>query len=205
MLMQPLDPNMLVREETNSVFERMFRAVELVKQRLDRTCIALRNAGIPYAVIGGNAVAAWVATIDDGAVRNTRDVDILLREQDLDLATIALESAGFVRDSVMNVIVFLDGPNGKPSQGIHVLLAERKVRDEYSTATPSIDQAVDIEGRSIVELDALVEMKLNSFRDKDRTHLRDMIQIGLIDSTWPERFEKNLGDRLQELLDDPEG
>jgi len=205
MLMQPLNPNMLVREETNSVFERMYRAVELVKQRLDRTCIALRNASVPYCVIGGNAVAAWVATIDDGAVRNTRDVDILLREQDLDLATIALESAGFVRDSVMNVIVFLDGPNGKPSQGIHVLLAERKVRDEYSTATPSIDQAVDIEGRSIVELNALVEMKLNSFRDKDRTHLRDMIQIGLIDSTWPARFAKNLGDRLQELLDDPEG
>ncbi len=205
MFMQPSNPNMLVREETNSVFERMFRAVELVKQRLDRTCIALRNAGVPYAVIGGNAVAAWVATIDDGAVRNTRDVDILLREQDLDLATIALESAGFVRDTVMNVIVFLDGPNGKPSQGIHVLLAERKVRDEYSTATPSIDQAVDIEGRSIVKLTALVEMKLNSFRDKDRTHLRDMIQIGLIDSTWSERFEKNLGDRLQELLDDPEG
>ena len=205
MVMQPLNPNMLVREESNSVFERMFRAVELVKQRLDRTCTALRNAGVPYAVIGGNAVAAWVATIDDGAVRNTRDVDILLREQDLDLATIAMESAGFVRDSVMNVTVFLDGPNGKPSQGIHVLFAERKVRDEYATATPSIDQAVDIEGRSIVELDALVEMKLNSFRDKDRTHLRDMIQIGLIDSTWPERFAKNLGDRLQELLDDPEG
>jgi len=203
--MQPANPNMLVREETNSVFERMFRAVGLVKQRLDRTCNALRSAGVPYAVTGGNAVAAWVATIDDGAVRNTRDVDILLREQDLDLATITMESAGFVRDSVMNVIVFLDGPNGKSSQGIHVLLAERKVRDEYSTATPSVDQAVDIEGRSIVELTALVEMKLNSFRDKDRTHLMDMIQIELIDSTWPERFAKSLGDRLQELLDDPEG
>lgn len=196
---------MLVREETNSVFDRMFRAVELVKQRLDRTCVALRNASIPYAVIGGNAVAAWVATIDDGAVRNTRDVDILLREQDLDLATIAMESAGFVRDSVMDVIVFLDGPDGKPSQGIHVLFAERKVRDGYSTATPRIDQAVDIEGRSIVELAALVEMKLNSFRRKDQTHLLDMIQIGLIDSTWPVRFAKTLGDRLQELLDDPEG
>ncbi len=196
---------MLVREETNSVFDRMFRAVELVKQRLDRTCVALRNASIPYAVIGGNAVAAWVATIDDGAVRNTRDVDILLREQDLDLATIAMESAGFVRDSVMDVIVFLDGPDGKPSQGIHVLFAELKVRDGYSTATPRIDQAVDIEGRSIVELAALVEMKLNSFRRKDQTHLLDMIQIGLIDSTWPVRFAKTLGDRLQELLDDPEG
>ena len=203
--MLPSNPNILVREQTNPVFERMFRAVELVKQRLDRTCIALSGAGVPYAVIGGNAVAAWVATIDDGAVRNTRDVDILLREQDLNLATVALESAGFVRDSVMSVIVFLDGPNGKPTQGIHVLLAERKVRDEYATATPSIDRVVDIEGRSIIEIGALVEMKLNSFRDKDRTHLRDMIQVGLIDSTWPERFEKNLGDRLQLLLDDPEG
>ena len=203
--MHPTNPNMIVREVTDSVFERMYRAVELVKQRLDRTCTALRNASVPYAVIGGNAVAAWVATIDDGAVRNTRDVDILLREQDLDLATIALATAGFVRDSVMNVIVFLDGPDGKPSQGIHVLLAERKVREEYATATPRIDQAVDIEGRSIVELTALVEMKLNSFRDKDRTHLRDMIQIGLIDSTWPVRFAQNLGDRLQVLLDDPEG
>lgn len=203
--MEPTNPNMLAREETNSVFERMYRAVELVKQRLDRTCIALRNARVPYAVIGGNAVAAWVATIDDGAVRNTRDVDILLREQDLDSAAIALASAGFVRDSVMDVIVFLDGPNGKPSQGIHVLLAERKVRKEYATATPRIDQAVDIEGRSIIELTALVEMKLNSYRRKDQTHLLDMIQIGLIDSTWPKRFATNLGDRLQELLDDPDG
>jgi hypothetical protein len=201
----PKPPDMQIREETTSIFERMFRAVELVKQRLDRTCFALRDAGIPYAVIGGNAVAAWVATIDDGAVRNTRDVDILLREQDLDLATTAMESAGFIRDSVMNVTVFLDGPNGKPSQGIHVLLADRKVREEYATATPSIDQAVDIEGRSIVELAALVEMKLNSFRRKDQTHLTDMIQIGLIDSTWPARFATKLGDRLQELLDDPEG
>jgi len=48
-------------------------------------------------------------------------------------------------------------------------------------------------------------MKLNSFRRKDQTHLMDMIQIGLIDTTWPERFVKNLGNRLQELLDDPEG
>jgi len=114
------------------------------------------------------------STIDDGAVRNTRDVNILLREQDLELATTALESAGFVRE-------------------------------DYATAAPSIDQTIDIEGRSIVQLDALVEMKLNSFRRKDQTHLFDMIQIGLIDSSWPARFDKLLGDRLQELLDDPEG
>ncbi len=199
---------MLAREEsineTLSVFERMFRAVELVKERLERACGALSAANVPYAVIGGNAVAAWVATVDDGAVRNTRDVDLLLQEEDLDRATAALASVGFVRDRVMNVIVFLDGPQGKPSQGIHILLAGKKVRDDYPSPTPTIDQSIEIDGKKIVSLQALVEMKLNSFRDKDRTHLRDMIQIGLIDQNWPKLFPKSLGDRLQELLDNPE-
>lgn len=199
---------MLAREEsvneTLSVFERMFRAVELVKERLERACGALSAANVPYAVIGGNAVAAWVATVDDGAVRNTRDVDLLLQEEDLDRATAALASVGFVRDRVMNVIVFLDGPQGKPSQGIHILLAGKKVRDDYPSPTPTIDQSIEIDGKNIVSLQALVEMKLNSFRDKDRTHLRDMIQIGLIDQNWPKLFPKSLGDRLQELLDNPE-
>lgn len=66
----------------SSVFERMFAAVEKVRERLERACKGLGDAGIPYALIGGNAVAAWVATIDDGAVRNTRDVDLLLDEKD---------------------------------------------------------------------------------------------------------------------------
>ncbi len=48
-------------------------------------------------------------------------------------------------------------------------------------------------------------MKLTSFRDKDRTHLRDMIDVGLINATWPARFSKTLAARLQELLDNPEG
>jgi len=195
----------LVREKGFDVFERMFRAVELVQQRLNRACHALREAQVPYAVIGGNAVAAWVATIDDGAVRNTRDVDLLLAEEDLPRATQALESAGFVRSEVMGVVVFLDGPEGKPSQGLHILLAGRKVRPEYVSPTPSVDDAIEINQKRIVQLEALVEMKLNSYRDKDRTHLRDMIELGLIDSNWPARFPNVLGERLKQLLDDPEG
>lgn len=195
----------LVREKGLNVFERMFRAVELVQQRLNRACHALQEAQVPYAVIGGNAVAAWVATIDDGAVRNTRDVDLLLAEEDLPRATQALESAGFVRSEVMGVVVFLDGPEGKPSQGLHILLAGRKVRPEYVSPTPSVEDAIEINQKRIVQLEALVEMKLNSYRDKDRTHLRDMIELGLIDSNWPARFPNVLGERLKQLLDDPEG
>lgn len=195
----------MVREKGLDVFERMFRAVELVQERLNRACKALCEAQILYAVVGGNAVAAWVATIDDGAVRNTPNVDLLLAEEDLPRATDALQTAGFIRDEVMGTVVFLDGPDGKPSQGLHILLAGRKVRPEYVSPTPDVDQAIEINQKRIVELQALVEMKLNSYRRKDQTHLQDMIQIGLIDTNWPSRFPPQLGDRLQLLLDDPEG
>ncbi len=38
--------------------DRMVRAVEKVRERLLRATGALDAAGLPYAVIGGNAVAA---------------------------------------------------------------------------------------------------------------------------------------------------
>jgi hypothetical protein len=48
-------------------------------------------------------------------------------------------------------------------------------------------------------------MKLTAWRDKDRTHLRDMIGVGLLDATWPARLPPTLGARLQQLLDNPNG
>ena len=49
------------------IIERMVLAVENVRERLRRSTAALEAAGIPYAVVGGNAVAAWVSTVDPGA------------------------------------------------------------------------------------------------------------------------------------------
>jgi hypothetical protein len=48
-------------------------------------------------------------------------------------------------------------------------------------------------------------MKLISFRDKDRMHLRDLIAVGLVDESWPLRFPACLAERLQAIVDDPEG
>ena len=45
----------------------MVSAVEKVRDRLRRTVVALEGAGIPDAVIGGNAVAAWVSEVDEAA------------------------------------------------------------------------------------------------------------------------------------------
>ncbi len=203
--MTPEQLNELVREQGPFVFDRMFGAVEKVRERLERACRALEESQVPYAVIGGLAVAAWVATIDDGAVRNTRDVDLLLREEDLSRAADALLRVGFHRDAVMGITVFLDGPDGKPSQGIHVLLAGRKVRESYATPAPDTNDIMLINGKRIVDLSELVGMKLNSYRRKDQTHLLDLIGVGLISKSWPARFPPLLAERLQALLDDPEG
>src|SRR5436305_8704752 len=83
-------------ESGSIVTERMIRAVEKVRERLLRATAALEKAGVPYAVVGGNAVAAWVARVDESAVRNTQDVDLLIRHEDLEAAKAALAPAGFV-------------------------------------------------------------------------------------------------------------
>ena len=203
--MTPEQLQSLAGPEGAFIFDRMFSAVQKVRERLERACRILGEAGIPYAVVGGHAVAAWVATKDDGAVRNTEDVDLLLREEDLQRATVAMELGGFVRQVAMNVTMFLDGREGKPSQAVHVLLAQQKVKAHDACPTPSVDQVIVIDDKRIVELSELVRMKLTSYRRKDQTHVQDMIGVGLIDGSWPARFETPLNQRLQDLLDDPEG
>ena len=98
------------------ILDRMERAVAKVRERLLRATAALNDACVPYAVVGGNAVASWVATIDEGAVRTTRDIDLLVRRSDLPVITAALERAGFVRDELLDVVMFRDGAEGKPSE-----------------------------------------------------------------------------------------
>src|SRR5437867_12428569 len=81
-------------------WKRMIEAVEAVRERACRAAAALEQAGIPYAVAGGNAVAAWVARVDRAAVRNTQDVDILVRRSDFEAVKQALEALGFEHHNV---------------------------------------------------------------------------------------------------------
>lgn len=186
-------------------WERALMAAEKVKERLRRATKALADAGVPYAVVGGNAVAEWVARVDEDAVRNTRDVDLLVRRADFPAVRTTLEAAGFVYYQLLDVDMFLDGPQGRPSGGVHLLYAGEKVRPEHATPSPEIadsEAAVDFQ---VVSLEALVVMKLNSNRLKDKVHLLDLIGVGLIDATWPARMPPELAPRLQELLDNPNG
>ncbi len=179
--------------------------MELVKNRLLRATAALENAGIAYAVIGGNAVAAWVGRVDQSAVRFTQDVDLLIRRSDLDATKAALESAGFIYRHVASVDLFLDGPDAKARDAVHVIFAGERVRPDYALPAPDVVNSEPAETFRVLDLDALVRMKLTSFRDKDRTHLRDLIGVGLVDESWRLKLPDELAARLQSLLDTPDG
>lgn len=191
--------------EEQSLLDRMVTAVERVRDRLRRVTAALESANVAYAVIGGNAVAAWVATVDPAAVRNTQDVDILLRRGDLSAAASAVANAGFIHTSVSGVDMFLDGPSAGPRDAVHVIFAGENVRPTSLSPAPDVADSHKPADFRLISLEALVRMKLTSYRRKDQVHLLDMLDVGLIDATWPARFPPELAERLQNLIDTPEG
>lgn len=186
-------------------WERMIGAVEDVRNRTLRTAAALEAAGVLYAVAGGNAVAAHVSKVDRAAVRNTRDVDIIIRRADLPQARVAMEAAGFVYVKSMEVEMFLDGPDASPRDAVHLLFAGEKVKPSYSQPVPDVTETEEAEGFRVLRLDPLVGMKLMSFRRKDQTHIDDFIEIGVLDASWLPRLPPELAERLKQLLDTPDG
>ena len=185
--------------------DRMVNAVEKVRQRLLRAASALSSAGVDYAVAGGNAVALWVSRVDEAAVRNTQDVDILLRREDLEAAKSAMEAAGFIYRRAAGVDIFLDGASAKARDSVHILFANEKVHPHEAIANPAVTESEATDQYRVLSLEALVRVKLTAFRDKDRVHLRDLIGVGLVDQSWTARFPPALSQRLQALLDNPEG
>ena len=77
--------------------------------------------------------------------------------------------------------MFLDGPDAKARDAVHVVFAGEKVRPDYAEPVPNIDQYEIIKDARTLPLESLVRMKLTLFRDKDRVHIRDLISIGMID------------------------
>lgn len=191
--------------ELISGWERVAREVEKVRQRLRRSTQALELAGIPYAVIGGNAVAEWVGRVDPAAVRNTQDVDILIRRSDFDAVKVALEAVGFIYRHAASIDMFLDGRGGKARDAVHMLFANEKVRAEYVAPTPDVSESeMGVDFRTLT-LEALLRMELTAFRAENAMLVRVLIDVGLVDDTWPQRLQPELAARLQQLLDDPHG
>jgi hypothetical protein len=79
-----------------------------------------------------------------------------------------------------------------------------KVKADSLAPSPDVTEADAARPFRIIELEPLVRMKFTFYQLKDRVHVLDMIDVGLIDNTWPNRFPSELASRLQAMLDNPD-
>jgi hypothetical protein len=186
---------------STGLWERYLMALDEVTDRLGRIDGALEEAGVAYALVGGQAVALWVATKDPSAVRTTKDVDVLLRREDVPKARAAAASVALDYFEVLGVGMLLERSDPNPRKAVHLLWAGEKVRPEYPLPSPSIDEREMLEpGKPVVSLDGLVRMKLMSYRDQDRVHLRDLMDVGLVSRDLVHTLPVELASRLDALL-----
>jgi hypothetical protein len=184
-----------------SLVERYQMALDEVARRMERICHALEQGRVEYALVGGQAVALWVATRDPDAVRTTKDVDLLLRRSDVPAARAAAQPIGLDYFEVVGVGMLLQRSDPHPRRGVHLIWAGEKVRPEYDFPAPQVGESLSLaEGIRVVALPGLVQMKLTSYRDQDRVHLRDMIEVGLIDRVLLAQLPSPLAARLEGLL-----
>lgn len=189
------------RHLSADLWDRYVMALDDVTDRLRRITRAFDAEGVEYAIVGGQAVALWVATRDPAAVRTTKDVDVLLRRADLARARAAALSVAMDYFEVQGVGMFLEQVDPNPRRAVHLVWASEKVRPEYEFPAPEVgDREVPAPGPPVVSLAALVLMKLQANRDQDRLHLRDMIDVGLVGREMLGRLPQGPARRLETLL-----
>jgi hypothetical protein len=199
--MNEQQPNVVTMPD--SVWRAYTMALDRVTERLERIVKALDEKGVAYALVGGQAVIYWVSTKDPSATRTTKDVDIMIRRADLPRARAAARSAGFDYYEIMGVGMFLDHADPNPRHAVHLLWAGEKVRPENPLPAPPIDDRATLaQGKKVVALPGLLLMKLMSYRDQDRVHIRDMIDVGLIGREMLAGLPPELADRFEALLNE---
>ncbi len=129
----------------------------------------------------------------------------MLHRQDLEDTRLALEKAGFHYRHTADMDVFLDGPESSVRDAVHIVFANEKVREHEPASHPDVADSERSGEFNVLSLEALVQIKLRAYRDKDRTHLRDLIEVGLVDASWVAKLPPVLGEPLQAILDDPFG
>ena len=175
-------------------------AMELVERRLRKVTAALDAASIRYAVIGGNAVALWIAKADPSATRTTKDVDLLVERSDLDRISQVMHELGFEKQELRRFVWFVDPEAPSRRSGIHLVWAGEKVLPSYAHAAPTLAETVrDPEGFWVLDLPALVGMKLTSFRDIDNVHIADLLRVNMVSQRLRGSLPPDLRRRLEDI------
>jgi hypothetical protein len=137
-------------------------------------------AGVEYRVIGGLAVYLYVEDVDPDAGRLTRDIDIVIRRQDLVKIAEAAKEFGLEHRHVAGTDMLVQTAGASVRRAVHLVFAGEKVRPDYPEAAPDLSSGHTVQGVRLIPLADLVRMKLTSFRAKDEAHIKDLDQAGLL-------------------------
>jgi hypothetical protein len=169
---------------------------------LERIVKVLRESGAPFEVIGGVAVNAHILGEHRSRSFVTRDIDLLVRREDLDRIVAAADTAGYLGRKIMGGYMLIRAGQA-PEEAVHLMFVGEKPRSTHPLANPPIDpeeKELPQFGISVpvARLQELVQMKLNSFRPKDEAHLEILDKCGLITPTIEAHLAPVLTDRLQQ-------
>ena len=185
-------------EAVNTMFEeRMFGLVESMQRITD----ALDASQIPYEVIGGLAVLIHVEEANPEYSALTRDVDLMVRREDLERVKKAAAGHGFRFRHAAGVDMLIYSASNHAKDAIHLVFANEKVRPDYLSATPVLrPDRKRILGKDVLVIPVadLVRMKLTSFRLKDQVHVKALESAGLVTREVEAELPPELIARLQQ-------
>ncbi len=136
---------------------------------LERIVNLLRQAGVSFEVIGGMAVNAHLlAARERSRTFVTRDIDLLVRRDDLSKIVAAAEAGGYQAKIVGGHMLIR--PSQQPAEAVHLVFSGERSKSIHPLPHPPIRP----EEKQLFELivpvaplSDLVRMKLNSLRPKD--------------------------------------
>lgn len=172
--------------------EQLFDLAQLVEK-------IFSAAGLEYRVIGGLAVYLYVEDAEPDAGRLTRDIDIVVRREDLTKIAEAAQRFGLEHRHAAGVDMLVQTGEASARRAVHLVFAGEKVRPHYSESAPDISGGRTLRDVRLIPLADLVRMKLTSFRAKDEAHLKDLDQAGLITSEIEDHLSEILRERLHQM------
>jgi hypothetical protein len=183
----------------NTLFEeRLFALVGT----LERIAGPLASAKIPYEVIGGMAVMVQVDRVERSAVRNTKDIDIMIHRADLERVKEVGQQHGFTFRHVAGVDMLLPPGETKALNAIHLIFSGERTKINQAVPNPPLrPEYLSVHGIpvAVISVMDLVSMKLTNNRDIDRVHIRDLDSVGLITPAIKEALPVILQARLEEI------
>lgn len=184
------------REFVNVLFEE--RVFELIGT-LQKLSLPLEQAGVPHELVGGLAVFLHVENADSTHSSLTRDIDIMIRRDDLPRVVSIAEQLGFRYRHSAGLDMLLYGESNSARNAVHLLFAGERVKQTQIEAHPAIRPVrAGLHGQDflVVPVADLVLMKLSAYRDKDRVHVRGMDAAGLITQAVEQALNEELRFRL---------